>query len=69
VTIPVGKPNVATAPRRAVSDFDTRDRLGELRQHGELFHAYDRLGRSIGIYAHADVAIEAVRKAAGLDVP
>ena len=57
-------PLVARSP-----DFDTRDRLGEVRQHGELFHAYDRLGRSIGTYVSADAAITAVRVAAGLDVP
>jgi hypothetical protein len=69
MTAPVGKPDVRTAPRKAVTDFDTRHRLGEVQQRGAEYLALNRRGEIIGTYASADAAIEAVRVAAGLGVP
>jgi hypothetical protein len=64
VTTPTKKsPTAVSAPRRAVSDNDTRDRLGEICQRGEIFEALDRRGNLLGSFSSADAAIEAVRKA------
>jgi hypothetical protein len=69
MTAPVGKPSATDAPRKAVSDYDSRDRLGEIFQRDGVFEARGRRGQVIGSYDSADAAIEAVRVAAGLDVP
>jgi hypothetical protein len=54
--------NLSTATRRAISDDHSRDRLGEVRKNGNAFEAFDRLGRSIGVYPDSDTAVEAIRK-------
>jgi hypothetical protein len=63
MTTPVGKPSVTAAPRKAVIDHDSpaRDRLGEIRQQGGEYLAFDRRGNHLGAYPTADQAIEAIR--------